>query len=69
VVIGVGGIVCDIMSMGVWLIVVMDLFRFGVIDYFDIYCVVFGIVVGVGGYGNCFGLLNIGGEVVFDFCY
>ena len=28
-----------------------------------------GIVAGVGGYGNCLGLPNIGGEVVFDDCY
>jgi phosphoribosylformylglycinamidine synthase II len=28
-----------------------------------------GIVAGVGGYGNCLGLPNIGGEVVFDPCY
>src|SRR5207248_5133775 len=28
-----------------------------------------GIVAGVGGYGNCLGLPNIGGETVFDPCY
>ena len=28
-----------------------------------------GVVAGVGGYGNCLGLPNIGGEVVFDACY
>ena len=28
-----------------------------------------GVVAGVGGYGNCLGLPNIGGEVVFDPCY
>ena len=28
-----------------------------------------GIVAGIGGYGNCLGLPNIGGEVVFDSCY
>jgi phosphoribosylformylglycinamidine (FGAM) synthase-like enzyme len=28
-----------------------------------------GIVAGVGGYGNCLGLPNIGGEVVFDETY
>jgi phosphoribosylformylglycinamidine synthase subunit PurL len=27
------------------------------------------VVAGVGGYGNCLGLPNIGGEVVFDSCY
>ena len=28
-----------------------------------------GVVAGIGGYGNCLGLPNIGGEVVFDDCY
>ncbi|GGX33623.1 phosphoribosylformylglycinamidine synthase subunit PurL [Streptomyces chryseus] len=28
-----------------------------------------GVVAGIGGYGNCLGLPNIGGEVVFDACY
>ena len=28
-----------------------------------------GIVAGVGGYGNCLGLPNIGGEAVFDASY
>jgi phosphoribosylformylglycinamidine synthase len=28
-----------------------------------------GVVGGIGGYGNCLGLPNIGGEVVFDPCY
>jgi phosphoribosylformylglycinamidine synthase len=28
-----------------------------------------GVVAGIGGYGNCLGLPNIGGEVVFDPCY
>ena len=28
-----------------------------------------GVVAGIGGYGNCLGLPNIGGEVVFDECY
>src|SRR6266498_3205817 len=31
--------------------------------------VVPGVVAGVGGYGNCLGLPNIGGEVGFDPCY
>jgi phosphoribosylformylglycinamidine synthase len=28
-----------------------------------------GVVAGIGGYGNCLGLPNIGGEIVFDPCY
>ncbi|HEX2706173.1 MAG TPA: phosphoribosylformylglycinamidine synthase subunit PurL [Candidatus Lustribacter sp.] len=66
---GVGGIVRDIMSMGARPIAVMDSLRFGAIDHPDTHRVLPGIVAGVGGYGNCLGLPNIGGEVVFDDCY
>ncbi|MDQ1536301.1 MAG: phosphoribosylformylglycinamidine synthase subunit PurL, partial [Actinomycetota bacterium] len=66
---GVGGIVRDIMSMGARPIAVMDPLRFGAIDHPDTLRVLPGIVSGVGGYGNCLGLPNIGGEVVFDPCY
>jgi len=66
---GVGGIVRDIMAMGARPIAVMDPLRFGAIDHPDTMRVLPGIVAGVGGYGNCLGLPNIGGEVVFDPCY
>ena len=66
---GVGGIVRDIMSMGARPIAVMDSLRFGNLDHPDTARVVPGVVAGVGGYGNCLGLPNIGGEVVFDDCY
>ncbi len=66
---GVGGIVRDIMSMGARPIAVMDPLRFGNLNHPDTARVLPGIVAGVGGYGNCLGLPNIGGEVVFDDCY
>ena len=66
---GVGGIVRDIISMGARPIAVMDPLRFGPLDAPDTHRVMPGIVAGVGGYGNCLGLPNIGGEVVFDACY
>ncbi|MDP9220357.1 MAG: phosphoribosylformylglycinamidine synthase subunit PurL [Actinomycetota bacterium] len=66
---GVGGIVRDIMAMGARPVAVMDSLRFGAIDHPDTHRVVPGIVAGVGGYGNCLGLPNIGGEVMFDPCY
>jgi phosphoribosylformylglycinamidine synthase len=66
---GVGGIVRDIMSMGARPVAVMDPLRFGALDHPDTLRVLPGIVAGVGGYGNCLGLPNIGGEVVFDPCY
>jgi phosphoribosylformylglycinamidine synthase len=66
---GVGGIVRDILAMGARPIAVMDSLRFGAADHADTKRVLPGIVSGVGGYGNCLGLPNIGGEVVFDPCY
>jgi len=66
---GVGGIVRDIMSMGARPIAVMDSLRFGAPEHPDTLRVLPGIVAGVGGYGNCLGLPNIGGEVIFDPCY
>ena len=66
---GVGGIVRDILTMGARPIAVMDPLRFGPADAPDTRRVLPGIVAGVGGYGNCLGLPNIGGEVVFDATY
>src|SRR6187200_1652947 len=66
---GVGGIVRDIMSMGARPVAVMDPLRFGPADAADTRRVLPGVVAGVGGYGNCLGLPNIGGEVVFDESY
>ncbi|WP_426245766.1 phosphoribosylformylglycinamidine synthase subunit PurL [Nocardioides sp. LHG3406-4] len=66
---GVGGIVRDILAMGARPVAVMDPLRFGPLDAEDTHRVLPGIVAGVGGYGNCLGLPNIGGEVVFDETY
>lgn len=57
------------MSMGARPIAVMDPLRFGNLHHPDTQRVLPGVVAGVGGYGNCIGLPNIGGEVVFDDCY
>ncbi|RJK94314.1 phosphoribosylformylglycinamidine synthase subunit PurL [Vallicoccus soli] len=66
---GVGGIVRDILTMGARPVAVMDPLRFGPADAEDTRRVLPGVVAGVGGYGNCLGLPNIGGEVVFDPSY
>ena len=66
---GVGGIVRDILTMGARPIAVMDSLRFGDVDLPDTRRLVGGVVAGVGGYGNCLGLPNIGGEVGFDPTY
>ena len=66
---GVGGIVRDILAMGARPIGVMDSLRFGPLDESDTRRVLPGVVAGVGGYGNCLGLPNIGGEVQFHESY
>src|SRR5688500_369888 len=63
---GIGGIVRDILAMGARPVAVMDPLRFGPLTADDTRRVLPGIVAGIGGYGNCLGLPNIGGEVVFD---
>lgn len=66
---GIGGIVRDILAMGARPIAVMDPLRFGSLADPDTKRVLPGVVAGIGGYGNCLGLPNIGGEVVFDESY
>ncbi len=66
---GIGGIVRDILTMGARPVAVMDPLRFGPADAPDTHRVLPGIVAGIGGYGNCLGLPNVGGEVVFDETY
>ncbi len=66
---GVGGIVRDILAMGARPVAVMDSLRFGDVDHPETARLVTGVVAGVGGYGNCLGLPNIGGEIAFDPSY
>jgi phosphoribosylformylglycinamidine synthase len=66
---GVGGIVRDILAMGARPVAVMDSLRFGAAGHPDTARVLPGVVAGIGGYGNCLGLPNVGGEVVFDPSY
>jgi phosphoribosylformylglycinamidine synthase subunit PurL len=66
---GVGGIVRDIMAMGARPIAVADSLRFGPAGAPDTARVLPGVVAGIGGYGNCLGLPNIGGELAFDPSY
>jgi phosphoribosylformylglycinamidine synthase len=66
---GVGGIVRDILAMGARPVAIMDPLRFGPLVADDTARVLPGVVAGVGGYANCLGLPNVGGEVVFDESY
>ncbi len=75
---GVGGILRDIFTMGARPLAVMDSLRFGPIREGEgaepelvhkNHAVVEGVVSGVAGYGNCFGVPNLGGETKFESCY
>ncbi len=78
---GVGGILRDIFTMGARPLAVMDSLRFGAIAETPglsteerrlthrNHAIVEGVVSGIAGYGNCFGVPNLGGETKFDPCY
>ena len=66
---GVGGIIRDILAMGARPVALLNSLRFGPPDdprtrrFFE------GVVAGISGYGNCVGVPDVGGEVVFDPSY
>jgi phosphoribosylformylglycinamidine synthase len=78
---GVGGILRDIFTMGARPLAVMDSLRFGEISedttqdaedrklVHKNHSIVEGVVSGIAGYGNCFGVPNLGGETKFEACY
>ena len=66
---GVGGIVRDIFAMGAYPIAILDSLRFGEPADAQNRYLFAGVVAGVGGYGNCLGIPNVGGEVVFASAY
>ncbi|MDX1494520.1 MAG: phosphoribosylformylglycinamidine synthase subunit PurL, partial [Longimicrobiales bacterium] len=63
---GVGGILRDIFTMGARPVAVLDSLRFGDLDSGRVRYLFDGVVKGIGDYGNCVGIPNIGGEVMFD---
>ena len=66
---GVGGILRDVFTMGARPIAAMNALSFGRPDHPKTRQLVHGVVEGVGGYGNCFGVPTVGGEVRFDTAY
>jgi phosphoribosylformylglycinamidine synthase len=74
---GVGGILRDIFTMNARPLAVMDSLLFGPLDEAEPdealrrrnHQIATGIVHGVAGYGNCFGVPNLGGETRFENCY
>jgi len=61
---GVGGILRDIVAMGARPIALLDGLRFGAPDWHFKRA-----VAGIGHYGNCVGVPNVGGATVFDEAY
>jgi len=66
---GVGGILRDVFTMGARPIAAMNALRFGAPEHEKTRHLVNGVVAGVGGYGNAFGVPTVGGEVEFDARY
>lgn len=66
---GVGGILRDVFTMGARPVAAMNALRFGEPNHPRTKHLVAGVVSGVGGYGNAFGVPTVGGEVNFDKSY
>ncbi|WP_171121344.1 MULTISPECIES: phosphoribosylformylglycinamidine synthase subunit PurL [unclassified Ruegeria] len=66
---GVGGILRDVFTMGARPIASMNALSFGEPGHHKTRQLVNGVVEGIGGYGNCFGVPCVGGEVRFHSAY
>ena len=62
---GVGGILRDVFTMGARPIAILNALRFGSPDYFKTKYLFKGVVSGIAGYGNAFGVPTVGGELQF----
>ncbi len=66
---GVGGILRDVFTMGARPIAAMNALSFGEPTHPNTPHLVRGVVEGIGGYGNAFGVPTVGGEVRFHRAY
>ncbi len=66
---GMGGILRDVFTMGARPIAAMNSLSFGRPEHPKTRRLINGVVEGIGGYGNCFGVPTIGGELRFDPAY
>lgn len=66
---GVGGILRDVFTMGARPIACLNLLRFGSVDHPRTRHLVSGVVAGIGGYGNSFGVPTVGGATAFHSSY
>ncbi|MBI4505276.1 MAG: phosphoribosylformylglycinamidine synthase subunit PurL [Chloroflexi bacterium] len=62
---GVGGIVRDIFTMGARPVALLNSLRFGPLDKPRNRWLLGGVVAGISYYGNCLGIPDVGGEIVF----
>jgi phosphoribosylformylglycinamidine synthase subunit PurL len=62
---GVGGILRDVFTMGARPVACLDFLRFGSPDHPKTRHLFAGVVAGIGGYGNAFGVPTVGGSVGF----
>jgi phosphoribosylformylglycinamidine synthase subunit PurL len=62
---GVGGILRDVFTMGARPVACLDFLRFGAPDHPKTRRLVAGVVAGIGGYGNSFGVPTVGGSTGF----
>ncbi|MGB1035310.1 MAG: phosphoribosylformylglycinamidine synthase subunit PurL, partial [Primorskyibacter sp.] len=66
---GVGGILRDVFTMGARPVAAMNALSFGEKDHPKTRQLVHGVVEGIGGYGNAFGVPTVGGEMRFHPAY
>jgi len=66
---GVGGFVRDILAMGARPVALMNSLRFGDMSLKNDIHIFNGVISGISEYGNCIGIPNVGGEIVFDESY
>lgn len=66
---GIGGIVRDIFTMGARPIALLNSLRFGPLSDSHNRHLFGGVVSGISGYGNCIGIPNVGGEILFSPTY
>ncbi|MFC7398582.1 phosphoribosylformylglycinamidine synthase subunit PurL [Chelatococcus sp. GCM10030263] len=66
---GVGGILRDVFTMGARPIAALNLLRFGAPEHPKTRHLVGGVVAGIGGYGNSFGVPTVGGSANFHTRY
>jgi phosphoribosylformylglycinamidine synthase len=66
---GVGGILRDVFTMGARPIACLDFLRFGTPEHPKTRRLVAGVVAGIGGYGNSFGVPTVGGSTGFHHRY